>query len=154
MATINILFVCLGNTCRSPLAEALLKDKIKKKGLEKKIKCDSRGLFVSACEKINPNATMALAEMGVSIKNRSAKQFELSCLKKNKVILTMTNDIKGKIYKSCPNAFNVYTLAEYVSGEEIPDPYGKPLAEYLEIARYLDYLMEKLLDKLIKEFKL
>lgn len=154
MATINILFVCSGNTCRSPIAEALLKDKIKKMGLEKKVKCDSRGLFVDAFEKINENAKLALAELGVSIKNRSAKQFELSCLKSNKVILTMTKDIKDKICNVCSNAFNVYTLSEYISGEDIPDPFGKPLEAYLEMARYLDFLMERLLDKLVKEFRL
>ncbi len=154
MAVINILFVCSGNTCRSPIAEALLKDKLKKRGLEKKIKCDSRGLFVVAGEKINQNAKIALEKMGVFVKNRSSKQFELMHLKNNKLVLAMTNDIKEKICNSCTNALNVYTLAEYVSGEEIADPYGKPLQEYLEIAKYLDYLMERLLDRLIKEFRI
>src|SRR5687767_8250626 len=43
MEKIKVLFVCLGNICRSPLAEAIFKDKIKKKGLEKWIEADSCG---------------------------------------------------------------------------------------------------------------
>jgi len=40
---INVLFVCLGNICRSPMAEAVFKDMVKKKGLEGQIHVDSAG---------------------------------------------------------------------------------------------------------------
>lgn len=40
---INVLFVCLGNICRSPLAEAIFNQKVKEKGLADKIRCDSAG---------------------------------------------------------------------------------------------------------------
>ncbi|MCH1624247.1 low molecular weight protein-tyrosine-phosphatase [Fredinandcohnia quinoae] len=40
---VNVLFVCLGNICRSPMAEAIFRDMVKKEGLETKIKIDSAG---------------------------------------------------------------------------------------------------------------
>lgn len=40
---INVLFVCLGNICRSPMAEAIFRDMVKKEGLEDKIQVDSAG---------------------------------------------------------------------------------------------------------------
>jgi protein-tyrosine phosphatase len=40
----KVLFVCLGNICRSPLAQAIFNDLLKREGLEKSIVCESRGL--------------------------------------------------------------------------------------------------------------
>jgi len=40
---LNILFVCLGNICRSPLAEAIFNQKVKERGLNQSIKADSAG---------------------------------------------------------------------------------------------------------------
>ena len=40
---IHVLFICLGNICRSPLAEGVFKDLVQKKGLSDKISCDSAG---------------------------------------------------------------------------------------------------------------
>lgn len=40
----KIFFVCFGNTCRSPMAEAIFKDMIKKKGLEEKFEVDSAAI--------------------------------------------------------------------------------------------------------------
>ena len=42
---INLLFVCLGNICRSPAAEAVMKSKVKAAGLEHRIDCDSAGIL-------------------------------------------------------------------------------------------------------------
>lgn len=152
MATVNILFVCYGNTCRSPMASALLKKKIKGRGLFGKIKCDSCGISANVGEEMTQNAELALKELGVGVFKHTSKKFELNALKKNKLILTMTNAIKDTICSSCFGAFNVHSLSDYVSGEEIPDPYGKSLQEYLSVARYLDYLMDRVLDKVIKEY--
>lgn len=154
MAIVNILFVCTGNTCRSPMASALFAMKIKERGLSSKLRCTSAGISVESDAEIHENAVVALKELGVKNCRHHAKQFELNCLKKNKLVLTMTERIKQQICSSCTGAFNVKTLAEYVGGEEIPDPYGRGVEEYIEIAKYLNFLLDRLLDKLIKEYRL
>lgn len=154
MAIVNILFVCSGNTCRSPMAVALLRKKIKERGLSKKIRCDSAGLYVKANDDMSDSAKLALKELGASVTKHQATQFELPMLKKNKFIFTMSRVYKDRIYAIEPRAYNVATLADYTGGEDVPDPYGGGVEEYLEIAKYLDFLMERLLNRLIKECNL
>lgn len=154
MAIVNILFVCSGNTCRSPMAVALLRKKIKERGLLKKIRCDSAGLYVKESEDMSTFAKLALKEFGVNIIKHQARQFELSMLKKNKFVFTMSKVYKDRIYAIEPRAYNVVNLAEYTGGEDVPDPYGGSVENYLEIAKYLDFLMERVLNKVIKECNL
>ncbi len=133
------------------MASALFRQAIKERNLSSKIRCDSAGIKAVDGENITDNAKLALKELGTECRPHKAKLFSLQQLKKNKFVFTMTNDIKMKIRSNCMGALNVYTLAEYTSGEDIPDPYGKAFSDYLEVARYLKYLINRLLDRLVKE---
>ena len=71
----KILFVCHGNICRSPMAEFILKDMIKKKGLENSFEVASAA---TSCEEIGnsvyPPARKILAEHGISCSGKTARQ--------------------------------------------------------------------------------
>ncbi|HHZ01170.1 MAG TPA: low molecular weight protein arginine phosphatase, partial [Tissierellia bacterium] len=68
----NILFVCTGNTCRSPMAEGLFKDMLRKNNIEN-IKVSSAGLSVFPGEHVNEKAIRALKEKGIDISSHRAR---------------------------------------------------------------------------------
>ena len=74
---INICFVCLGNICRSPMAEFIMKDKVKKLGLEKYFYITSRATsYEEEGNDIYPPAKEMLDKMGISYDRHFSKRLE------------------------------------------------------------------------------
>ena len=87
---IRVLFVCLGNICRSPMAEFIMKDAVKKAGLSDKFFIASAG--TSDEEEGNgvyPPAREELAKHGISCAGKRAQKFHLSDYKEYDYILCM-----------------------------------------------------------------
>lgn len=145
---INILFVCTGDTCRSTMASAIFKSKIKERGI-KNLACSSAGLFVGSELDINENARKALKRLEVKIPRHKATQLTEERLLKNKYVLTMTDDQRQTILNRFPYLKNVYSLADFVGAEQISDPYGKGEAEYFKVANYLNYITDRVIEKVV-----
>ncbi|MFD2616242.1 low molecular weight protein arginine phosphatase [Terrilactibacillus laevilacticus] len=105
----NILFVCTGNTCRSPMAEALLKSKGKNL-----FRVKSAGLFAMTGTDAHPHAKDVLKNRTISIDHKS-KQIGSSLINWSDLILTMTEEHKLRLLTQFPDTVGkVYTLKEYV----------------------------------------
>ena len=115
---IKIVFVCTGNTCRSIMAERILKNLIKQ---EESIKVYSRGIFASG-ENISPLAKRVLKLHRISSANR--KSVKLGKIDKNTLYVVMNNQMK----KFVPNA-RVISFEDLI-GQEIADPYGGTEQDY------------------------
>ena len=141
----RILFVCTGNTCRSPMAEIILKDKFKKHQI-KDVQVRSAGLMVNPGDKINVNSRKALKLLGLKASGFKPKQLTEQMLKSFDLVLCMTAEHKRYLsgYK------NVFTLGETVGMLDVPDPYGKNEQAYLETAKTLDKACEIILKNIIK----
>lgn len=146
---ISILFVCTGDTCRSTMASAVMKEKIARKNL-KRFRCSSAGLFVGQEVSINDNAKKVLKRMDIKIPRHKATQLTETMIARYDYVLTMTEDQKQTILNRFPYFKNVFSLREFVGAENISDPYGKGEAEYYNVARYLDIVLNKVIDKLSK----
>lgn len=141
----KILFVCSGNTCRSPMAELISKQLIKDKGLEKVIKIESQGFYGPAGEFITSGAKHALKEIGIRAGNKKSKLFDKLKAKKYKLIITMTNSLKAQI-----NEPNCFSMADF-TGQEILDPYGQNDEVYLTCAKQIKASVEAIFKRILED---
>lgn len=118
----TILFVCTGNTCRSSMAEALLKNKIEQlrnSGTSinnwDNIKVISAGTAASPKQKASPQAIEVMSEKNISLKEHQSKQLTKGLIDEADIILTMTTNHKKVVLDMAPEVENkVYTLKEYI----------------------------------------
>lgn len=144
----KLIFVCTGNTCRSPMAEAIYKN------MEwvSDMKVISRGLVVLFSEPINPKALVVLSKHELETVSHVSKGLKAADIDKDTLILTMTEKQKRKVLKEYPESARVYTIKEF-AGEfgDVIDPYGGSLVDYEECYSELARLVKKTVIKLNEE---
>ncbi|OTW80109.1 low molecular weight phosphatase family protein [Bacillus thuringiensis serovar cameroun] len=140
----RVLFVCTGNTCRSPMAEALLRHY----GGDK-FEVQSAGVFAYPGSDASIYAKEALAEKGISI-DHAAQQVNEALLDWADIVVTMTENHKQIVlghYPSVEKKLNtLYGLTEGI-GKDISDPFGGSLSIYKETLDEMEKLVQTLLKK-------
>ena len=154
----KIVFVCTGNTCRSPMAEILLRDKLERLGLKGFTVC-SAGIKVVKGDVMNPKSAQVLAENGLPSGEFTATKLTPKLVREAFAIVSMTEKQKEYLMDFRWNALrktgeenienNVYSFAE-ISGYEVIDPYGKDLDCY----RYVYQLLSVGIDAFVEKFDL
>ena len=144
----KIVIVCTGNTCRSPMAEALLRQIAGGDGSTQVI---SGGLFAAEGAGASENAVRAMREMGLDISAHTAKNINASVVRAADLILTMTRahrDVLLELFGPAA-AQKTYPLLEYI-GEagDVADPYGQDLARYKSCAKLLERALKKAYEKM------
>ena len=147
MSIKKILFVCTGNTCRSPMAEIILKNKIKRAGLTG-IRVSSAGLTANVGDKISKNSSLALKQLGYKVCGFKSKQLDMKMVLKSDLIICMTQAHKHSIGALLPN---VYTISEISATGNVLDPYGQDLNAYIKTSHQLEDACNIILTKLIEQ---
>lgn len=151
---VNILFVCSGNTCRSPMAQALLgkaleekPDKIK----EAKISIFSAGICALPGQPPSPEAVETMLRYKIDISGHRSRSLDITLLARADLILAMTRSQCDFLKKNFPgHVKHIFTLAEFAgqNNEDVEDPFGQDLESYQRSAIQINNCLEKILDRL------
>ena len=152
----KIIFVCTGNTCRSPMAEILLKVELKNRGW-KGITVTSAGISARRGNTINPKSLQVLQENGFEVEKFSSKRLTDKMMKDAYAIVCMTEAQRDYLLdarwqamrKSGEENFenNVFSFGE-IAGYEVIDPYGKDIDCYRYVYELIKGGMSALIEKL------
>lgn len=124
--TYNILFVCTGNTCRSPMAEVITRRALEERGWSH-VSVESAGTAASAGAPASEGARRAAAEIGLDLDGHQARSLTDELVQRADIILAMTPWHQVQI-EGMGGAGKVSLLTEFVEGsapdEPIEDPFG------------------------------
>ena len=145
---LTVLFVCTGNTCRSPMAEQMFNEQAR----DLSARAFSAGLDAVPGSTINPQAANALTSLGYNPTEHSSTLVSTEAVEEGDVILTFTQDQKNELGQRFPTAIRkLFTISEYANGEQgqdVLDPYGKSDEVYRETAETIDSLVKVIASSL------
>ncbi len=139
----NIVFVCTGNTCRSPMAKGIF-EKIAKERGGSHLKCDSAGVLVNKQSGATENAVKVCREIGVDIAKHASKSIS-SIDKKNVDLFVAMTKQHGEMIKN----LGIDNEKIYVPDPEIEDPYGGDIYVYRKCRDEIEKAAEVLIDSLL-----
>lgn len=154
---IKVLFVCLGNICRSPLAEAVFNHKIKELGLTDQFKSDSAATSDFHIGELPDERTLRCAiRNGLSINHRGRQVNRTDFRDFDYIVAMDENNLRNlnnlKVRFKFPDKA-IFLMRNFVPGWEnlpVPDPYYGGEEDFEEVYRILDQAMDSFLTK-IKE---
>ncbi len=149
----TILMVCLGNICRSPLAEGILLQKIKIAGLHWEV--DSAGTNGFHVNEAPHYLSQRVAKKnGIDISKQICRRFEAADFERFDKIYAMAADVVDEMKQISGNKFNkekvelLLNLVHPGENRDVPDPWYGPEAGYYEVFELIDEACEILIKKI------
>ncbi len=142
MAFDNILVVCVGNICRSPMAEALLKQRYPHKNI------DSAGVGALVGHSADPAALKIMAKQEIDITNHVAKQIDEGLAKKADLIFTMSDSQTKWIEERWPFCRGKTFKLGHWQDKDIADPYKHEMSAFQTAYQDIVVSLEEWADKI------
>ncbi len=150
----RVLFVCMGNICRSPIAEGLARSYIINSELRDFVEVDSAGTHhYQVGRPPDSRARWAAAQRGVDISARRARQIELADFQRFDLILAMDRQNLAFLHDICPehHRCKLGLFLRYAGGtaqEEVPDPYDGSTEDFENVTALIERAARGLLTAL------
>ena len=152
----KILMVCLGNICRSPLAEGILQKKALEAGLNWQV--DSAGTNGYHTGEPPHHLSIKVAKLnGINISQQRSRRFIAADLDDYEIIYAMANDVLYDMKRIAKNNFDTNKvslfLEESFPGEEkdVPDPWSGPEIHYHEVFEIINRNCDSIIKKYTKQ---
>lgn len=158
MSKIRVMFVCLGNICRSPLAEAVFRAHVRKVGLEGAFEIQSSGTgHWHVGQQADPRMRQTAAKNGLDLETHRAQQFIDDHLDEFDYIFVMDkNNLHDVLYfdtnDKYGNKVRLFREFDPEPGDyQVPDPYYGGEHGFQNVYSIVERTVERLLDRLIEE---
>lgn len=151
----RIVFVCTGNTCRSPMAEALARNWLEVNAPGRtNIEITSAGLAAFPGSPASQQAVEIMAEKGLALDRHQAWQVSEEIIDRSDIIVAVTENHKRALARMYPQAAaRIHTLAEFAgrAGLDIADPFGQSVDVYRSCAAQMAELIDEALNNMFNK---
>ena len=148
----KILMVCLGNICRSPLAEGILQDKVFKAGLNWSVESAGTNGYHTG-EQPHHLSIKVAAQNGINIQKQQSRKFVAEDFERFDKIYAMAEDVMDDMKRIAKNKFDP-KKADLLLNElfpdqdkEVPDPWYGPEKGYHEVYKLIDKACERIVRR-------
>jgi len=148
----KILMVCLGNICRSPLAEGILQDKAFKAGLKWSVESAGTNQYHTG-EPPHPLSQKVAALNNINIGNQRARRFKANDFETYDKIYALAEDVLDEIKRIAGKKFNAskvdLLMNEMYPGKnmDVPDPYYGTEPGYHKVYKMIDEVCDAIVQK-------
>lgn len=151
---IRVLFVCMGNICRSPLAQGVLESRLREEQLLDDVLVDSAGTHAyHSGEAPDRRGIAAARERGIDISGQRARPVRDRDFQEFDLIIAMDEDNRSRLESICPQGHldklqMMLDFAPELREREVPDPYYGGEQGFEKVLDMLELCMEALVDVL------